>query len=153
MNPQQMYYQQFPEQTKKGFGKRKLLLIVLGVMVLLTALLAVISLISGSQDQRSASSFISLIAAGDSTKSFQMLSQDAKLTTSEKSWESYVRANKDFYSGSVSKAYEQKLGDSMGSEFGFNIKKNDATYRATIVTTQEGNETKIYSAEITRTSL
>jgi hypothetical protein len=136
-------------------NRRRILLIVGGVfIVVLTIILGVLSSTNngGNQAQR----FLSTIAEGDVEGSYKMLSSDARQTTNDVLWKSYVEQNKDKFSEKATLAYEQKLDETEAIEYGYNIGETGKVTRVTIVVLNKSSDDstgRIYSVRSNPTNL
>ena len=154
MNPRNTYFGQTGPGQSRGRSKRSLVLIVLIVMVVVTVIVALGSTLVKPGQERLANSFIAKVAAGDAEGSFEMLSADAKQTTSVELWTKYVNNNKPFFTGKTEMVYDQRLEGTEGTEFGINVGETGKIYRVTIVVVSEKDASeRIYSVRTTPTTL
>lgn len=154
MNPQNTYFGQTGPSQSRGRSKRSLVIIVLILLVVVTVIVALGSTLVRPSKERLANSFITKVASGDAAGSFEMLSADAKQTTSVELWTRYVDNNKPFFTGKTETIYDQKLDGTEGTEFGINVGETGKIYRVTIVVVSEKDAgERIYSVRTTPTTL
>lgn len=85
-------------QQNKPFWKRKLFVIGMGIVVLLTIILAaVVSVGTSSPDKKFADQFVTLYVEGDAEASYSFLSEDILASETSGSWKAKIEKTKGVY--------------------------------------------------------
>jgi hypothetical protein len=152
-NQNNSFYSSVPAGQPSGTSsRRKVLLIIGAALMIATLLVAVIFGISSRQGASAdGSKLISLIQAGDSVSSYELLSSDGKLAIPETDWAGFIALNQPILvDKKVSKAYGDKP-DELVIEEGFDVGEPGSVVRVTILS--DANTKLIHTVSINDTDL